>query len=136
VLSSLGVAPLTFVGGIVGSGLGAAAGIAIRRHPDRWTGEARADTAVAVGLLTGPLLLGLFTGLHAGDWGWWPFAATLAYAAAVGAAWAAGRRGARGAVPGAVVAVLAIVGLLGLAVGVVLLMVFMLRQLGEGIADG
>ncbi len=136
VLSASGLAPLPVLGGFVGSGLGAAAGILIRREPSRWTGAERADAAVVVGIVTGPLLLATFGVLVREGWGWALFGAAVAYAAIVAGAAAAGRSGGRGAVGAAALGVLAVVGLLGMTIGVVLLVDLMIRTAAEGIAEG
>lgn len=136
VLSALGFFPLVIIGGLVGSAAGAAAGIAIRRDPTRWRGASRADAAVAVGLVSGVLVLAVFGLVRADDWGWAPLVATVAYGAVVVGLAAAGRRGARSGVVAAGAGAAGVLAALLLVVGLVLLLVALFRLMIQGVFEG
>lgn len=136
VTSSMGFVPLIIVGGLVGSAMGAVAGILIRRRPDRWGGAALADAGLGIGLVTGVLMLAVFGLVRSDDWGWAPLAATVAYGAVVVALASYGRSGGRAGLVGAGAGAAGVVAAVALVVGIVVLLVSVFRLMIQGLAEG
>lgn len=135
VLSVLGFVPLVIVGGLLGSLLGAIALGSIRRDPARYRGEGLATGGLAVGLVSGVLVLTTFCIVRSDDWGWNPLIATAAYAGLV-LGLAAVSRTAAGRV-GAVAAA-GVTGILAAAlmlIGLVLLITLAFTTIFEGFLD-
>lgn len=131
VLSACSLVPLTIVGGLLGSLVGAFGVRAARRDPQRWS-PSTGIAAVVVGLVLGSLPALTFGIVKADDWGWVPFAVVLLHAAVViGIAF-----GARSAVPGSM-GVLAGTGLVIAGVlGVVAFFVFLGELFWDAIFSG
>lgn len=135
VLSVLGFVPLVIVGGLIGSLLGAVALGRIHRQPERYRGTGLAGAAVAVGLVSGVLVLATFAVVRSDDWGWTPLIATAAYGGlviglAVVSRTTAGRAGGAAAL-GLAGIVAAVVGIIGL----VLLVTLVFTVIGEAFID-
>lgn len=136
VLSACTLVPLPVLGGVAGSLMGALALVVIARSPRRWGGEDLATVAVGLGLLLGGLPLVVITLLRADDWGSWPFAAAVAYVAAVGALTGASRAGGRfgpQAAAGAATATGGVAAMAALAFAGVFFVVFLLVLLFESV---
>lgn len=135
VLSILGFFPLIIIGGLLGAPLGAIALGAIRRDPERLRGNGLAGAGIAIGMVSGVLVLATFGVVRADDWGWLPFAITVAYGGVVlGLAFGAHTRGAR---TGTAVA-LGTAGIVAVVMGVVALVVvvtMLFALIGESFID-
>lgn len=136
ITSAMGFVPLIIVGGLVGSAMGAIASVLIRRQPERWGGAAVADAGVAVGLLTGVVMLAIFGVVRADDWGWGPLVATIAYGTLIAGVAGYSHGGRRGALVGAGIGAGSVVAIVAAVVGTVVLILVALGAAVESLAEG